>query len=108
MSYIYKKLSVTEMVNDLISDEFANWNRPQAEALVQYLEELANDSDEPMEWDVVAIRCEWSYYPHAVEALLDHCEDVPDDMTHHEALEILFDNTAVIECEGFGVIILNY
>ena len=55
-------LSTTEAANILLSDPCANWSRAGAFALVEYLEQLEEDTGEEIEFDRVAIRCDFSEY----------------------------------------------
>lgn len=78
-------------------------------ALFDYLEELEADTGEELELDVVALCCDFSEYPTALEAALDHGytpgenEDEEDEQ-EAEALAWLLDQTSVIEFDG-GVIV---
>ncbi|MFA5053839.1 MAG: hypothetical protein WC565_07260 [Parcubacteria group bacterium] len=98
-------------------------------ALFDYLEEYEKDAGEELELDVIALCCDWSEYPTALEAMRDHVggeaatdeelnatedstEDeapflqhlVGDDLKERAALEWLNDQTTVIEFDG-GVIV---
>ena len=56
-------LTTTDIENALFADENANWSSNGARALAEYLEEYEHSSGEELEFDVVAIRCdfaEWS------------------------------------------------
>jgi len=52
----------------LCDDKNAKWSWDGAISLVDYLEELEQDAGEEMEFDLVAIRCEWSEYSSLEEA----------------------------------------
>lgn len=88
-----RTLHESEMVNDLMSDEYANWTREGAWALVEWLEELDRESLEETEWDRVAIRCDWSEYASALEAASDYGIEAEDEDTARRMLE---DRTCVI------------
>jgi hypothetical protein len=57
-----KTLTTYDIAHELIDDENANWSRAGAFALAQYLEELEESTGEEMEFDHVAIRCDFSEY----------------------------------------------
>jgi hypothetical protein len=92
------------------------WSRSGALALVECLEELESDTGTEIEFDVVAIRCDFSEYASALEAALDQGfepnpnlgeEEQDDDDKEADALSWLQDQTQVIEFEG-GVIIASF
>ena len=55
-------LTTNQAVTDLLKDEYANWSLAAAIALVEWLEELEDSSGEPIEFDPIALRCEFSEY----------------------------------------------
>lgn len=61
---VYECLGVSAVADRLYADEYASWhnNWPAAVALAKWLEELSWDLGEPLELDVVALRCDWSMY----------------------------------------------
>jgi len=59
---IIKTLSIEEMINDLICDEYANWTPQGARVLAEYWEQLSEDIGEDIVWDRVAMRCEFTEY----------------------------------------------
>lgn len=108
-----KTLTTTEAAHLLMRDENASWSRAGAFALIKHLEQLEEDCGDEVEFDRVAIRCEWSEYESAVEALeeLEPDWDKPTDASEREieqsALDWLSGRTQVIEFEG-GVIVQNF
>jgi phosphopantetheine adenylyltransferase len=54
-----KTLSTNEMINELLADQF-DWTYDEAEALVNFYEELEDQLDEVIEFDPVAMHCEWT------------------------------------------------
>lgn len=56
---IYRQLTANDIVNELLSDEFANWSYEGATLLAEYLIDLSDEIGD-FEFDRVAIRCEWS------------------------------------------------
>ncbi len=67
-----KQTMTTHDIADALSnDENANWSRAGAFALAEYLEELEESTGEEMEFDRVAIRCDFSEY----KSLLDFADE---------------------------------
>ena len=116
-------LSTLEIADRLFRDENAGWTYAGAHALAEYLEQLEEESGEEMEFDRVAVRCDFSQYDSPLEAaleynwnpeasILDDDDNLrPDDEVEEEnnalALQWLQDRTSVIEFEG-GVIIAQF
>lgn len=55
-------MTVEDMARDLLADEHARWSRAGAYALAEYLAQLEEDCGVDLEWDRVAIRCDYSEY----------------------------------------------
>jgi hypothetical protein len=100
MTYIYQRLNLTDIAQRLLADEFAGWSTNGAFALAEYLTSYAESSGEPMEFDLVAIRCEYSEY----KSLEDFNEQQGSE---YESIEKLGDATAVIEFDG-GFIVQDF
>lgn len=64
-------LSTSYAVDLLRNDDNAKWSWNGAVCLVEYLEELEEDSGEEIEFDYVSIRCDFSEY----ESLEDWADD---------------------------------
>ena len=79
-------LSTNQAVTELMADDNANWSYEAATALVEWLEELEDSSGEPIEFDPVALRCEFSEYT---------ATDLVEE--YGMTLEEIRDNTIVIE-----------
>ena len=76
-----QRLTTAEAADLLVADQYANWSYLGAKTLVEFLDEIDYDA----ELDVVAIRCDWSEYPSAVEAATDYGYVLPDDTTPDDA-----------------------
>ena len=104
-------LSTHEIADALKVDQYAKWTRSGAYAMASYLEELEQETGEEMELDVVAIRCDFSEFPSAVEAAGEYGwsadETEFDDANEAAALSWLQDRTSVIEFDG-GIIIATF
>ena len=59
---VINTMTVDERARDLIDDDNASWTRLGAYAIAEYLDNLSDDIGEPIEWDRVAIRCDFSEY----------------------------------------------
>lgn len=55
-------LSTNHSAHLLASDENGGWSHSGAKALVEHLEELEEDTGEDIEFEFVALRCEFSEY----------------------------------------------
>ena len=53
-------LTKEQAINTLLQDEYSGWTYDEAEALVNYYEQIEEDTIEEIELDAVAIRCDWS------------------------------------------------
>jgi hypothetical protein len=109
-------LSTSQAADLLKADTNARWSRSGAFALVEHLEQLEEDCGTEIEFDVVAIRCDYSEYDSALQAALDQGfepnpnlgeEEQSEEDKEVDALSWLREETEVIEFEG-GVIIRNF
>jgi len=100
-------LSTYDIADRLLRDSNACWSRPGALALAEYLQSIEDDTGEQMEFDAVAIRCDYSEYPTAVDAHNDITSG--HDLTENDeetALVRMREIGQVIEFKG-GIIISN-
>jgi len=107
-------LNTSQAAHLLLADEYAGWTYNGAHALVEYLEDLEDQLETPIELDTVAIRCDYSEYKRAVEyadQFAEFTDEVVEDETSEEnearALEFLQERTQVIEFEG-GIIVQSF
>ena len=70
-----------------------------AQALFNYLEQLEEDCNISLEFDPVAIRCDYVEY--------ENLEELNKDFDEDYNLESLADNTTVIEVEGTDKLIIQ-
>jgi len=112
-------LDTRNAASRLYEDEYAGWSYAGARALVEHLEELEDEIGEEIEFDVVALRCEYTEYGSAEEAVEACNSDDYDDLKEQSdgnaddlkelCMEYLRDHTAVIEIPGSdGIIIQDY
>ena len=100
-------LTTDQAANLLVADDNAGWSYAGARALVEHLEATEEDTGEEMEFDAVALRCDFSEYPNAREAA-EECGWEPDeDADEDAALEWLNNRTTVIIFNG-GIIIQQF
>lgn len=105
-------LSVNQAAHILLQDSYANWSYNGAIALCEYLEQLEEDCDIEIEFDVVALRCDYSEYSSIEDVFSEYAD--PSDLADNEeefdedaALEYLRDRTEVIEFSE-GIIIRSF
>jgi len=112
-----KTLSTYEIADLLTDDENANWSRAGAFALAEYLEDIEAVTGQEMEFDAVAIRCDFAEYsslsawaeeyfggvPEALEGLgveddieLDELEDEIRAHIHGEGILVEFDGGIIV------------
>ena len=66
-----------DFVARLVGDRHASWSVEGAEVLFDYLDEVSDDTGEPIEFDLVALRCDYS--EDTVDEIIDyHSLDVSD------------------------------
>ena len=105
-----KTLSTSEAVDLLATDDNAGWSYAGARALVKFLENFEDDTGEEIEFDRVALRCDFSEYPNAREAAEEYGwepEDADSDDAEEAAAGWLGDRTTVITFDG-GVIVRQF
>ena len=102
-----------------MQDDNANWSRAGAFALAEYFEQLEDDLGESIEFDRVAIRCDFSqyeslqdwahdYFSNAKEEMgFDETEEIDDDEFDEKIREYIQDNAQLIEFDG-GVIVSSF
>jgi hypothetical protein len=107
-----KTLCTSEAARMLAENKDNGFSYEGAYALIEYLENMESETGEEMEFDAVAIRCDFSEFESAIEAAdnyIDKSEEFDGDEEDKEkaALEFLQGNTTVIEFDG-GLIIQDY
>lgn len=97
-------------------DRKENFSIEGRRALFEYLEQLEDDCGEEIEFDCVALCCEYSEYADIQEfikafdnSLTTKREDYDDEEEYHEAVkEEIQDNTTLIDIDGESFIIQDY
>ena len=102
---MYQTVNFYDFERAFIAANRDNFSYHGKKALFEYLESYEDDTSEQIELDVIALCCDFSEFPSALEAVKDYDRDMKDEMEdEEEALEWLNDNTTVIEFTG-GIII---
>ena len=84
-----------------------NFSYEGLEALFDYLEDLEEETETKINFDMVALCCEFSEYSSAKDACIIISNEEFED--NESALDYLRDNTSVIEIEGSeGIIIQEF
>jgi hypothetical protein len=116
-------LTTTQAASMLADDQNSSFSRLGAYALVEYLEQLEEECGEEMEFDSVALRCDYSEYDSALDCAVEHgwnheadILDADDNLrqddevmeeNEEKALRWLQDRAEVIEFDG-GVIVSSF
>lgn len=106
--YIYQQITESEFVAAFDrADRSENFSYTARQALYSYLDQLAADTGEPIELDIIALCCEWSELD---EDEIDNYYDVPigDDDLRTDVIEYLQDNTTVIELSNGKFLFQNF
>lgn len=101
------QINTSDIVNALLGDENADWTYNGALALAEWLEAYEEDTGAEMEFDRVALRCDFNEYKTALEAAKEYLSTEEIDNLEESALEYLRDNATVIEFDG-GVIVSSF
>jgi len=89
---VVQTVSPIAIAHDLLSDEYATWSVDGAVFIADYLWEFAGEMGEPVEYDRVAVRCEFSEYV----SLDELASDYPDDTDVSDGVVAVLDSGAVI------------
>ena len=104
-------LTTNQAADLLVADKNAGWSYAGARALVEHLESTEEDTGEEIEFDRVAIRCDFAEYPNAREAAEDYGwepdEDADEDAIEKAAAKWLGHRTTVVTFDG-GVIVQQF
>ena len=80
---------------------------PARRALFEYFERLEEDSDTEIQFDPIAVCCEWAEYPSALQAANDYGFKGNENDTEESALDWLHEQTQVVEFDG-GLVIQQF
>ena len=114
-----KTLTQYDIAEELMNDLNANWTRAGAFALAEYFEQIEMDTNEELDFDAVAIRCDFSqyeslqdwahdYFSNAWQEMgFDESEEIDDDDFDEKIREYIQDNGQLIEFNG-GIIVSSF
>jgi hypothetical protein len=88
-----------EFARQIVDDEYNSMTYEGALALFEWFEGYEEDTGKEIEFDLVAIRCDFSEY--------ENLEEVQNDYEDIRSLNHLRDNTIVIEVEGTDRLIIQ-
>ena len=102
------EMTTYECAKALTHDEYANWTRSAAFALVEYLEQMEDDCGTQIKFDPVALRCEFSEY----ESLQDFAQQFwatdSQRLTRDEVIkEYIEHRSTLIEFDG-GILVQDF
>lgn len=101
---MFETLSTYDIADRLLKYSNA-WSRPGAFAMAKHLQSIEEDTGEQMEFDAVAIRCDFAEYPSAVEAhndmtrghdLTEDDEEIAQERLREFGQVIVFDGGIII------------
>ena len=102
------ELNTYECAKALVHDENSSFSRGGAFALIEYLEEVEQDCGISINFDPIALRCEYSeyesYQDFASQLRLIDWQRLKNDDVIKEYIE---DNTVLIEFDG-GIIVQDF
>lgn len=101
MSYIYEILSVSAVAQALYDDKNAGWSSEGARALAEFIADIAYATDEPIELDVIAIRCEFAEYD-------DLAAFNDENGFTYATIEDLEEDTTVIRVDTGAIIVKEF
>jgi hypothetical protein len=112
-------LTTSEAADILFADKNAGWSYAGARALAEYLEEYEESTGEELEFDYVAIRCDFSEWDSLQDWAGDYfgtdaewrsiigCEDCEDEETDDKIREYIQERGQLIEFDG-GIIVSSF
>lgn len=112
---IVKTLSQSDFISEFrsMSDTYNNqFSYEGLQALYDHLEEYSDSTSEPVEFDPVALCCEYTEYTDLREAsetffMYDATDEERAEYTDEKAREYFANNTFLLEFEG-GIIIQDF
>jgi hypothetical protein len=101
-----KTINQSDFVSSFVCSERKNqFSYVALCSLFDYYEQLEQDIGEEIEFDVIAICCDWTEYDTALEAAKLYDFDKEDE---DKARSYLENKTTVLSLEGGGVVIVNF
>lgn len=106
-------LTKSEFINRFLAIR-GNFSREALAALFEHFNDLESVSEQEIEFDAIAICCDWTEYANATEAAMEYGfeplddDDGTEDKSNDGALTFLCEQTTVLELSSGGVVVLNY
>ena len=106
-------MTTTDIADCLHADEYGGWSYAGAYALAEWLEEMEEDTGKEMEFDRVAIRCDFSEYDSLQDWASEYFNEIPDEIGEScleldDAIrEYIWDHGDLIEFNG-GIIVSSF
>ena len=91
-------ITENQFVDAIVGDDYNTMSYEGAQALFEYIEEYEDSCGTEIEFNVVAIRCEWAEYENIEEVSRDYDIDNLNDLR---------DNTSVIEVPNSDKLIVQ-
>lgn len=104
---MYEVLTTSQIINYLLEDEYANWTFEEAQALANFYESLEYDMNENIQFDRVAIRCDWNSYDGLAD-LLSNWEDLDESVSIQELRDYFGEAIAVTNYREDGTFFITY
>lgn len=102
------EMTTYECAKALTHDEYANWTRSAAFALVEYLEQMEDDCGTQIEFDPVALRCEFSEYESLQDFANEYWLTDSQRLTRDEVIkEYIEHRSTLIEFDG-GILVQDF
>ena len=102
------EMTTYECAKALNHDEYANWTRSAAFALVEYLEQMEEDCGTSIEFDPVALRCEFSEYKSLQDFANEYWATDSQRLTRDEVIkEYIEHRSTLIEFDG-GILVQGF
>jgi hypothetical protein len=104
----FKYVSEHTIARDLCDK---GWSWSSGLALGNYLISFELAEDKPIQYDLIAILCDYVEYEDIISAAVDYGfspDDWDEDEVEDQALEYLQNRTTVIQVEGGKVIVQNF
>jgi hypothetical protein len=100
-----KKINIYEFVNDFKKSQYKNnFSIQGLRALFDYFEELEKDLGEELEFDIIAICCDYTEYDTVEEFKKDYAE-----FDNIKSIKEIEEDTVVIRIKGTnGIIVKNF
>lgn len=104
---MFEVLTTSQVIDYLLADEYANWTYYEALALVDYYESMEDEIGEQIQFDRVAIRCDWNSYD-GMEDILCNYEDIDESATLEDLRDYFGSVIMVINRRDDGTEFVTY